>query len=276
MERDPRTFEQIKEHYEIEKELADQLRNSTREERKTLYKSMYNELFRRIPHHPQLTRKVSKEETEKLISYQNKDIVPLVNNETVFLEVGPGDCAFAFAMANLVKMVYAVDVSEEITSNSSFPQNFKLILSDGTNIPLPPNCINVAYSNQLMEHLHPDDAEAQLKEIYNALAPGGIYFCCTPNRLTGPTDVSRHFDTVATGLHLKEYTVKELSQIFRKVGFKNIKILARIKKINFLFPAWLVSSMESLIDLLPYRQMRKVAYINPIFTILGIKIIGTK
>ncbi|MBI3169140.1 MAG: class I SAM-dependent methyltransferase [Chloroflexi bacterium] len=276
MESDPRTPEQIREHYGIEKELANRLRNSTREERKTLYKDMYNELFRRIPHHPQLTRKASKEDTDKLIAYQSNDIVPLVNSKTVFLEVGPGDCAFSFVIAKAAKMVYAVDVSEEITQSTNVPNNFKLILSDGTNIPLPADSVNLAYSNQLMEHLHPDDAETQLKEIYNALAPGGIYFCCTPNRLIGPTDVSRHFDQFATGLHLKEYTIRELSRIFRKVGFRKLRVLARIKKINFIFPASLVIIMEGLIDILPYKQKKRVAYINPIFTMLGIKLIGTK
>ena len=62
-----------------------------------------------------------------------------------------------------------------------------------------------------MEHLHPDDALEQLQNIYSALVPGGIYLCITPNRLSGPQDVSRDFDMVATGFHLKEYTISELS-----------------------------------------------------------------
>ena len=52
-----RTIEQLKEHYEIEKELANILRESTREERKYLYSSLYDEMFRRVHLHPQLTAK---------------------------------------------------------------------------------------------------------------------------------------------------------------------------------------------------------------------------
>ena len=52
-----RTPEQIREHYEIEKKLASQLRDATREERRSLYSSLYDELFRRVPSHPQLTDK---------------------------------------------------------------------------------------------------------------------------------------------------------------------------------------------------------------------------
>lgn len=45
-----RTYEELKEHYEIEKELAEGLRNSTKEQRRKLYSSVYDELFERI--HP--------------------------------------------------------------------------------------------------------------------------------------------------------------------------------------------------------------------------------
>lgn len=62
-----------------------------------------------------------------------------------------------------------------------------------------------------MEHLHPDDAYEQLQEIYNALIPGGIYICITPNRLSGPHDVSQYFDSIATGFHPKEYTTVEMN-----------------------------------------------------------------
>jgi SAM-dependent methyltransferase len=116
--------------------------------------------------------------------------------------------------------VYALDVSAEITRTDTLPANFSLILSDGTTIDVPPDSITVAYSNQLMEHLHPDDALEQLSNIYRALAPGGIYICVTPNRLTGPHDISRHFDPVATCLHLKEYTNTELMALLRRVGFR--------------------------------------------------------
>ena len=61
--------------------------------------------------------------------------------------------------------------------------NFELIISDGISIPVPAGSIDFAYSNQLMEHLHPDDAESQLENVFTALRPGGAYLCITPNRL---------------------------------------------------------------------------------------------
>src|SRR5712692_8694627 len=52
-----RSRDDLYRHYEIERELADQLRAAPPELRKELYRTVYNELFRRVPDHPQLTRK---------------------------------------------------------------------------------------------------------------------------------------------------------------------------------------------------------------------------
>ena len=43
------TPEQLKEHYMIEKELAKKLKNSSKKERRYLYSSLYDELFRKVP-----------------------------------------------------------------------------------------------------------------------------------------------------------------------------------------------------------------------------------
>ena len=60
-----RSAEQLIEHYELEKELAGKLKKSTKEERKKFYKILYDELFQKIPHHPQLARKADAEKQRK-------------------------------------------------------------------------------------------------------------------------------------------------------------------------------------------------------------------
>ena len=54
-----RTDADIESHYRVEVELAGRLRAAPRAERLGLYGAVYDELFRRVPTHPQLTRKVS-------------------------------------------------------------------------------------------------------------------------------------------------------------------------------------------------------------------------
>lgn len=276
MKQHQRAPDQIREHYEIERRLAHRLRNSTREERKTLYTSLYDELFRSVPHHPQLTIKSSPEESAGKVAYEIKHLQPFLRDDTTFLEIGPGDCALSFEVARIVKTVYAIDVSEEITKNLSRPPNFKLILSDGANISVPAGSVDVAYSNQLMEHLHPDDALKQLHNIYDALASGGIYMCVTPNRLNGPHDVSMHFDTVATGFHLKEYTITELCHLFQTTGFSKVKIFVSLKNIRIFLPVLPVKICEKMLSVLPCSLRKSLASSRPVAKLLGIRLVGTK
>ncbi|MGH8175753.1 MAG: methyltransferase domain-containing protein [Steroidobacter sp.] len=218
-----RSPEQLWEQYVLEKELAAILLNAPKAERGRLYSWAYEELFRRIPHHPQLRHKASPEEQVRRVEQQMRFLSSWLQPQTVFLEIGAGDCALSFAVAEKVAHVYAIDVSESITSAVTRPGNFTLMLSDGTSIPTPQGQVTLAYSNQLMEHLHPEDALQQLTNIYHALAPGGVYVCVTPNRLSGPCDISAYFDNVATGFHLKEYTATELIAIFRAADFRTVR-----------------------------------------------------
>ncbi len=271
-----RTEKQLREHYEIEKELADKLRNASRKDRRTLYTSLYEELYRRVPNHSQLTRKSSPKQQQKAVKNQMKYLNDFLSKNSSFLEIGPGDCALAFEVAKFVKQVYAVDVSETITKSYNIPDNFQLFLSDGCSIPVSRNSIDVAYSNQLMEHLHPDDAFDQLKNIFNALAPGGVYLCITPNRLNGPSDISKYFDTVASGFHLKEYTIGELSRLFKKVGFSKVLMYIRARGNYIIFPILPAMLCESLLNLLPIRLRKMMANTNLIRALIRIRLIGVK
>lgn len=231
-----RSPEQVREHYEIEKALASRLRAGTPDERKQLYGRVYDEMYRRVPHHPQLTRKVSPEETRRSVTEQLDFLNRFIDNDTVYLEVGCGDCALTFEVAKRVRKSVGIDVSAEIISSHRRPDTLELILSDGTSIPVPEGSIDVAYSNQLMEHLHPEDARTQLINLNRALRPGGLYVCVTPNRLTGPHDISRGFDPVATGFHLREYTYTELIELFRDCGFDPVIIYSSFRGHAFRVP----------------------------------------
>ncbi len=273
---DNRTIEQIREHYEIEKGLADKLRNASKKERYSWYSSLYDELYKRVPHHQQLTRKASVQLTEQMVSKSMKFINHFLGNDITFLELGPGDCSLSLAVAKLVKEVYAVDISENITNNLMQPPNFHLILSDGCSVPLPPNSVNVAYSNQLMEHLHPDDAFEQVQNIYRALIPGGVYICITPNKLSGPHDISKHFDEVATCFHLKEYTATELNSLFKKIGFSRVTFYVGGKGTYIKVPAFAIFFFERFLDKLPTRLRRSIMKISPFSALLGVRMIGIK
>ncbi|MGQ0540437.1 MAG: class I SAM-dependent methyltransferase [Blastocatellia bacterium] len=270
-----RTKDQIKEHYEIEKVIADRLRASSREERTSLYTLAYDELFQKVPHHPLLTEAFGPERSrrvEKEMGY----LRDFLRKDSTYLEVGPGDCLAALEVAKEVRHVYAIDVSNEVTKRIEALPNFELILSDGVSVPVPENSIDIAYSNQLMEHLHPDDAIAQLKNLFRSLKPGAVYLCITPNRLSGPHDISRWFDSVATGLHLKEYTVTELNEIFKAIGFVKMRILLRAFGLGVSLPIFAYGIAESVLSVLP-QSLRKLLTFNKVSKfLLGFRILGEK
>jgi ubiquinone/menaquinone biosynthesis C-methylase UbiE len=273
------TLEQLQVHYDIETALAKKLRNASKHERKELYTSVYDELYQQLPNNSMLIRKSKPQVSAWVVGQRMQLINHLLKPDSVFLEIGPGDCSLSFEVAKYAKTVYAVDVTEKFKEDLVWPQNCELVISDGSSIPVPDNSVDLAYSHQVMEHLHPDDALEQLQNVYKALAPGGVYICITPNRLSGPHDCSHYFDEVATGLHLKEYTVTELYTLFRRVGFSTVNYYKSYKQNHFKVPLVLptlvlLKGLETGIGALPYSFRRNVAGTPLLFR--GMTIVGTK
>jgi SAM-dependent methyltransferase len=268
------TRAQLLEHYEIERSLADQLKSASREERRRgLYTQLYDELFRRVSHHPQLTLKVSREARQAMAERQAKFLCSIAAvPRPVYLEVGPGDCLIALAMAKHAQQVFAVDVSMEITRDISPPPNFALIQTDGSSVDVPGESVDLAFSNQLMEHLHPDDATTQLENIFNALKPGGRYFIVTPSRASGPHDVSQYFGDVATGFHLHEYLLDELIDDCRRAGFSSFSAYIGKDGVYLRVPLWLVRATERFVALLP----RRAGKLAPLRLLLGLRVVARR
>lgn len=217
--KDTRSEADITEHYLLERSLAARLQQAPASERQELYSSLYDELYARLPRHPRHTRRYDANHAGKQVRILRR----LVPKGASFLEIGAGDGAVSLAMTETCREAIAVDVTERAIIGGSRPDNFKFALSDGISMPAPSGTIDFAYSHQLMEHLHPEDAFRQLAEIFRVLKPGGTYLCITPSRLTGPHDVSRYFDREAQGFHLKEYSYREMEEVFGRAGFTHIR-----------------------------------------------------
>jgi SAM-dependent methyltransferase len=273
---DPRSDERLRAHYEVERELADRLRSSPASARRALYASVYNELFERVPDHPQLRRKSSAEMSEAAVSAQYRLLRRFLNGSTTFLEVGAGDCAVSLRACRDAGRVIAADVSDAITGGIAAPDNFRLVLFDGCDLALERESVDVAYSNQVVEHLHPDDAVTQLTSIWRALKPGGVYVCVTPNRVNGPHDVSRFFDPVATGFHLKEYTYADLDRLMRQVGFVGTRACVGLKGHFILVPVSLMRALERAAFLLPRGARARMGRHSLLERLLIVRMLGRK
>ena len=272
-----RTPERLRAHYKVERRLADGLRQAPdAEARRRIFATMYDDLFREVPDHPRLAARSGETlaERERDVGWDLAQLRPYLKDGCTFLEVGAGDCALSARVAEGAGKVYAVDISDQHAG--SLPANVKVVITDGTSIDVPAGSVDLAFSDQLMEHLHPDDALEQLRNIHRALKPGGVYLCVTPNRMYGPSDISAFFDDEARGFHLKEYTLREIREAFARAGFPRTHVYVGARGAFVRCPAAVVLAMEGLLASLPAAMRRRLADMKACRALLGLRVAGIK
>ena len=131
---DNRDFEQVRNHYLVEKAIAEKLKAAGRDERKIIYATMYDDLFKLVPDHPRLSHVACRESVLRSIRSKLSLVDGLIDRSTVFVEFAPGDCKFAVEVAGYVKKVYGVDISCQSGPVDDLTDNFRLILYDGYNL----------------------------------------------------------------------------------------------------------------------------------------------
>jgi SAM-dependent methyltransferase len=274
-----RTISQLRFHYEVEKKLAARLRGAKREERRRMYGQLYNQLYTQVKDHPLLQRKaLSAEQLRRHqgIQSQLRFLHRFVRPASVFLEIGAGSCLVSIEVAKKVKRVIAVDVSDEITRRHDLPPNVELRIFDGVELPVEPGSVDLTYSHQVMEHIHPEDAFEQLRSVHRSLVAGGAYVCVVPNRISGPHDISRHFDEVATGFHMKEYTTSELALLLRRSGFCKTRSYVGAKGRYFAVPQLFLIAFEKVLDTMPFRIRATIGRRVPVRQLLEIRMVAWK
>ena len=213
-----RTEEQLRNHYLVEKQLAEQLLSSSRSERSALYSRLYEELFSKVPDHPRLQRRDTVKARRRSVAARMRLLQGQFHPGLTFLEFAPGDCALAYEVCRHVGEVIAVDISDQRGDKQESPENFSLVVYDGYNLEIPDGSVDLLFSYQFLEHLHPEDVDLHFESAYRLLRPGGAYIFDTPHRYSGPHDISRHFSDVPEGLHLKEWTYREMLTLLKKSG----------------------------------------------------------
>ncbi len=270
---DNRSYEQLLNHYLVEKSLADKLKKANREERKHIHETMYGELFSKVPDHPRLTRRGS----EQLTITANKDKFSLIKNHinksTIFVEFAPGDCRFSYKVANDVDLVYGIDISNQQDQNGEVPENFKFIGYDGYQLnDLESNSIDVVFSDQLIEHIHPEDTKLHFELAHRILKKGGKYIFRAPHPMSGPHDVSAFFCDEAEGFHLKEWTYKEMGGLLKNAQYSKFQTIWSKAGIIIKLPNFYFTITENILSLFPKRYTKKAAkYLIPSLYGIAIK-----
>jgi len=273
---DPRSPERLREHYAVERELADRVRAAaTPEERRALFATMYEELFRRVPDHPRLAQRAANTAyRDRNVAWNLAQLAPYLRRGCHFLEIGAGDCALSARVAASAERVHAVDISPQ--AQAELPANVRYVMTDGRAIDVPAGSVDVAFSDQLMEHLHPDDASEQLANVHRALKPGGVYVCITPNKLYGPSDISAFFEDEARGFHLREYTLRDMREVFARAGFGGMHAYVGARGHFFRVPCALLEAFEWTLERLPVRVRRRLADTQVLKALLGLRVAAIK
>lgn len=161
----------------------------------------------------------------------------------------------------MVRRSLALDVTDALAAPGPGPDGFEFRVFEGVEIGLAEASLDVVYSNDVVEHLHPDDLLDHAESVRRALRPGGVYVCVTPNRLSGPHDVSGEFSDTPRGFHLREYTATELARELGRAGFRRVRIVLTVggRRLSPLLPVGLVRPVEALLERFPRRLRRMPA-----------------
>ncbi len=136
------------------------------------------------------------------------------------LEFGCGHGDTLAALAGEGREVLGSDVSEAAVAEARrrFP-HLRFVRDDGAAFEAEEGTFDAVFCVDVIEHLHPEDVPAHLARLCRCLKPGGLCVVMTPHARVGPHDVSRFFSPHPTGLHLREYSYRDLASLGRRAGF---------------------------------------------------------
>lgn len=218
------TEEMILHHWKLEQEIASELRQSTPENRWEVFERCYSRFYSELPWLNQYTGKGdSKPPFER---YQDWLAVIGTPPKRVY-EIGSGEGEMITYLAEIGFDCRASEITRERgqeTVSQGIP-NLSWGTSDGIHLEQfePENHYDVVLSDQVIEHLHPEDIHRHFSSVSRILAPGGFYIFNTPHRFTGPYDISRVFNCdEPKGMHLHEYTFRELVWVAKETGFREV------------------------------------------------------
>lgn len=255
-----RSYNQILNHYKVEKGIAERIKTADQEERKQIYATMYDELFKKVPDHSRLTKRADDGLTEESIKSKMALMRRFLSPSISFLEFGSGDCRLSMEAANFVKHSYGVDISDQRNPSDLQPENFDLIVYDGYLLEeIDDESIDLVFSDYLIEHLHPEETLLHFNLVFRLLKHKGKYIFRTPHAFVGPSDISGYFSDVAEGFHLKEWTYAELFEVLEEAGYSRISEFWYAKGIMIKVPAWWMHNLEKFIRSFPRDKIRNIS-----------------
>jgi hypothetical protein len=166
-----------------------------------------------------------------------------LDKDVLFLDVGAGDCSLALAVAERVGVVHAVEVSPGVVADAPKRDNLQLHLTDGISVPLPRCSVTLAHSNEVLEHIHPEDALEHMRGLRSAGPRWEICVCDAEPSYGSGRYLKGILTRKTTGFHLREYTVTELAMLMRRAGFAP-EVWTTRKGVSVRLPLLLIRAVE--------------------------------
>lgn len=263
----PVTEQMILSHWELEKQLTQDLLLSTPQNRWEMFDRSYTRLYSDLEW---LNRSVGESRPVVEENHDHEKWSTAIGAPPLALyEIGSGKGELIMYLARKGFHCKATEVTRERGEkhlDEGVP-NLSWGVSDGVHLERFESAASydIVISDQVLEHLHPDDIEAHLRGVHQILKPGGRYIFRTPHRFSGPHDVSRVFECDRPlGMHLKEYTHREFMTALRRAGFKRAyyafipaRNAAGKRFVGRLYLRVLVS-VEDLLSVVPTHKMRRL------------------
>lgn len=227
--------EMISRHWNLERELTQQLLKSTPETRWETFELAYTRFYSELT----WLSKYSGEADLRPPAIRYKDWLPVIGpTPKKIYEVGSGSARMLSYLAEIGYECKATDITRERQDKSHILSSARLSWgnSDGVHLDRfePASFYDVVISDQVIEHFHPDDALIHFESVFKILKEDGVYMFNTPHKFFGPHDVSQVFDCdEPQGMHLKEYTFMELQKLAMQAGFRDVRyvIPGRLRKL---------------------------------------------
>jgi 2-polyprenyl-3-methyl-5-hydroxy-6-metoxy-1,4-benzoquinol methylase len=216
----PLTEAMIRRHWDLERRLTRELLDSSPGDRWETFERCYTTLYRELP----WLNEAAPDPVEAAALYGDWPRYLGPAPKDVY-EVGSGNGALARFLAERGYRCRASEITRERGRWDDRSANPSWGQTDGVNLAdfEPEHSYDAVISNQVIEHLHPDDVLEHLRSARALVRAGGRYVLCTPHAHRGPADVSAVFrKSRPLGMHLKEYTFAELSRAFRAAGFSSL------------------------------------------------------
>jgi SAM-dependent methyltransferase len=227
----PVTEQMVLHHWALERRLTNELLSSDPVYRWDVFERCYTTLYSELPWLNELTGTASRESRVD----EAEDWCRLIGPppKRVY-EVGSGKGRLIAALADRGYECTATDITRERGQKwTAARPSLRWTVSDGVHLDRfeTPESYDAAISDQVIEHLHPDDLVAHFVGAHAILKPGGRYAFATPHAFEGPSDVSCVFDSERPqGMHLKEYTYRELQAAVHAAGFSRIDAVFRLPR----------------------------------------------